>query len=209
MNMRMRLLGSLFGLALAGACAQALAADDSAPIPSKWKPQEINYSYVGFTTAYDCDAAADRVKTILTTLGAHPDTKVRASGCPASRPSRTFFLKITTATPVPVADFKETSADKSRRELLDRLGAKKDISTEEFPATWKSVELSKERRLNIRPGDCELIEGLRDKVLPKLGIKIEEERITCTPNQLDLQPPQLRVSALVPVKSADKPETKS
>jgi hypothetical protein len=197
-----RILSSCLGVMLL--CFGALSLADEAAIASKWQVQEISYSYVAFTTAYDCDAAADKIEAILKTLGAHPNTKARAAGCPGSRPARNFFVTITTAVPVPAADIKEpTDADKSREELLKRLGVKSDISTDEFPATRKSIELSKERRLDIRPGDCELLEGLSKRVLPKLGLKIEEERITCMPNQVSLQPPQLKVSALVPLKSPD------
>lgn len=198
MSMRTRLV-CLIGLAI---CGPSLAADEAA-ITSKWQVQEINFSYVGFTTAYDCTSVADKIKAILTTLGAHPETQVRATGCPTARPSRTFFVRVTAAMPVPAADVKLTDADKSREELLKRLGVKNEFEKEEFPAAWKSIELSKDRRLDLRPGDCELIEELHDEVLPKLGVKIEEERISCTPNQLSLQPPYLRVSALVPLKSPD------
>lgn len=206
MRIRKGLSSPLLGLAMLGVGAQAVAAD-AAAVPSKWQVQEINYSYVGFTTAYDCDSAADKVKLILTTLGAHPSTKVRASGCPLNRPSKTFFLTITAATAVPAADVRQTSTDQSRQELLKRLGKQNELLEQEFPASWQSVDLSKQRRLDIRPGDCELIDGLSDKVLPKLGVKVEEERITCTPNQLGLQPPYLRVSALVPLKSPDAKTT--
>ncbi len=204
MNTRTRLWGPLAGLSLLSVCAHVPA--EEAAIPSKWNIQEISYPYSGFTTAYDCDSAADKVRDILKALGAHESTKVRATGCPASRPSRTFFLTITAATPVPAADVQPTQADKSRQELLQRLGKKNQLLDQEFPASWQTVDLTKERRLNINPGDCELIEGLRDKVLPKLGVKIEEERITCTPNQLSLHPPYLRVSAL---KALPSPDTKA
>lgn len=205
MKMRKLLLGPLAGLALLGFSAHASAADADA-IPSRWKLQEISYSYVGFTTAYNCDAAEDKIKAILTRLGAHESTRVRATGCPGNRPSRTFFVTITAATPVPAADFDESSVDKSRQELLERIGRKNELLDEEFPAAWKSVDLTADRRLDIRPGDCELIEGLHDKVLPKLNVKVEYERINCTPNQLSLQPPQLRVSALVALPSPDAPQ---
>ena len=186
---------------LAGVGASAA---DETPIPSTWKVQEINYSYVGFTTAYDCRSAEDKVKAILKAVGAHPNTKVRASGCDFNRPSRNFFVTITTATPAPIADVKQTQADKSRQQLLQRLGVASDFSTDEFPAVWTSVDLSKDRRLNIQPGDCELLAGLRDQVFPKLGIKVEEDRVTCTPNRLSILAPQLRVSALTALKDPDK-----
>jgi hypothetical protein len=202
MNLRTR--NGLSSLALVGltCIAQGSHAED-APIQSAWKVQEINYSYVGFTTAYDCDSAAEKIKRILNELGAHPNTKVTANGCAFDRPSRNFFITITAATPVPAAEAQQTAADKSKQELLKRLGTKSDISSDEFPAQWKTVDLAKERRLDLRPGDCELMEGLRDKVLPKLGVKVTEDRLRCTPNQVGISTPQLKVSALVPVKTPD------
>jgi hypothetical protein len=203
MKLRKRLLGPLLGLAALGVFAQAAAAEDA--VQARWKVQEIKYSYVGFTTAYDCDSAEHKLKALLTALGAHPDTRVNASGCFNNRPARSFFVTITAATPVPVADFEESKADKSRQELLKRLGVKGSFPEGEFPASWQVVDISKIRKLDIRPGDCELIEGLRDHVLPKLSVKIEEDRVRCTPNQLSIQPPQLRVLALTPMKSPDTP----
>lgn len=47
------------------------------------------------------------------------------------------------------------------------------------------------------------MERLRDDVLPKLSVKVVSARIQCTPNQLSIQTPQLRVSALVPLPKAD------
>lgn len=170
-----------------------------------WKPQEIRYSYVGFTTAYSCDAAEDRLKDMLLKLGAHPQTQVRATGCNMNRPSKNFFITITTATPVAVtAKANATSADKSEQELIKRLGIKGSISDEQFPARWETVNLSTDRKLDLKPGDCELMQGLRDQVLPSLAIKVVTDRVQCTPHHLDIQTPELTVSALVPVPNADK-----
>ena len=73
-----------------------------------WKPVEIKYSYVGFTTAYNCDAFESKVKNILLALGANPLTKVQANGCiDVNRPSRNFFVTITTATPIAASEAKE------------------------------------------------------------------------------------------------------
>lgn len=199
-------------LNLAGLGAPALilalmtlpASAEDTPIQSTWKVQEIKYSYVGFTTAYDCDSAADKIKAILKEVGAHPNTKVTAQGCASNRPARSFFITVTAVTPVPATDAKPTPADESKQELLKRIGIKSDISTDEFPATWKTVDLAKNRRLDLRPGDCELMEGLRDKVLPKLGVKVTEQRLACTPHQVGITTPQLTVSALVPVKTPDQ-----
>jgi len=198
-----------------GAARGSDADHGGAVVQSTWKPVEIRYSYVGFTTAYNCDAAESKLKEILLTLGAHPQTRVVASGCIANRPSKDFFVTITTATPVAAADEAARSSgstargrelSKSERELLDRLGAKKAITSEEFPAIWKTVDLSRDRRLDLQPGDCELMAGLRDEVLPKLSIKVVSDQVRCTPKQLDIRTPELKVSALVPLPSADAPD---
>lgn len=186
------------------------ATEASAPVQATWKTQEIRYSYTGFTTAYDCDAAEDRLKAILRALGAHEQTKVSAQGCNLNRPSRNFFITVTVATPVPLADAPKKTADTtSRDELLKRLGVASKQLDEAFPAEWKTVQLAKDRKLDLQPGDCELMEGLRDHVLPKLSVKVVTDRVECIPRQLSLQTPELTVSALVPAASPDKAADKA
>jgi hypothetical protein len=196
---------TLFFAAFCGSMLLPLAsgAADSAPVQAGWKTQEIRYSYTGFTTAYDCDAAEDRIKAILRALGAHEQTRVSAQGCALSRPSRNFFITITTATPAPIADLSKTPAQTSRDELLKRLGVPGATLEETFPAEWKTIELSRDRKLDLQPGDCELMEGLRDHVLPKLSVKIQADRVQCIPKQVSLRTPELTVSALVPMAKPD------
>src|SRR5262249_24102348 len=170
----------------------------------EWRPQQIRYSYTAFTTAYDCDAAAAKLKDILTTLGAHPQTQVRATGCNLNRPSRMFFISITTATPVAVGEDSRalTTANKSSEQaLIEKLGGKSAV-TEPFGATWQTIDLSADRKLDLQPGDCELMEGLRNHVLPKIGDKVINDRVQCFPNTLSINTPRLEVSALVPVGDA-------
>ena len=201
-------------LLLAAAMPFGIQAGEStagaAPVQAVWQPQEIRYSYTAFTTAYNCDAYESKVKNILKTLGAHPETKVRTSGCDLNRPSRNFFVTVTTATPVPATEeatrrIKASGYSESQQKLLERLGSKKNkISSDPFPAQWQTVDLSTDRKLNLQPGDCELMEGLRDHVLPKLEMKIVSDRVQCTPKQLSIQTPQLKVESMVALPSADK-----
>ena len=198
---------------LAGACMLAAVlsqgayadspADSTGSVQSVWKPVEVKYSYVGFTTAYDCDSFESKVKSILLKLGAAPQTRVQANGCINTRPSRNFFVTVTTATPIPVSEAKEP-ANKATKELTERLTGKKDpLQTDPFPAQWQTVDLSRDRKLDLEPGDCELMEGLKKEVLPKLSVKVLADRVTCTPHDLSIQTPQLTVSALVPLPKAD------
>ena len=185
--------------------AGAAASPDNV-VPAMWKVQRIDFPYQGFTTSYDCRSLEDKVESILETLGAHPDTRATVSGCEFDRVSRSLFLRITTATPVEATpEYKqEIAKDKSRQELLARLGRKSKIDTEEFPAMWKRVELSRDRKLDLAPGDCELLEALRDRAFPKMSIKVVDDAVRCTPNQLGLSTPTLTVEALVKAPSADE-----
>ena len=185
-------------------CGFAASADNAQTVSAGWKVQEIRYSYVGFTTAYSCDAAEDKIKDILVVLGAHPSTRVQAQGCNFNHPSRNFFVNITTASPAPAAEAATPASGKSRQELLQRLGTKNPVGSDQFPAVWKSVDLSKDRQLDLKPGDCELMEGLKQNVLPKLSVKIEDDQVQCTPHQVDISTPELKVSALVPLAPVDQ-----
>lgn len=213
-NATSTLILALLTAAPLGVFAAETAADKDAdgtnPVQSVWQPQEIKYSYVGFTTAYNCDAYESKVRNILKTLGAHPDTKVRATGCDFNRPTRNFFVTVITATPVPatpetIKKIKSAGYSESQQKLLERLGTKNIVGSESFPAQWQTTDLSKDRKLDLQPGDCELMEGLRDHVLPKLDIKVVSDKVSCTPRQLSIQTPELKVSSLVALPSADKP----
>lgn len=201
---RISLLAACVTSALLPLAGNAAVSNDSAAVQSTWKPEEIRYSYMAFTTAYNCDAAEQRLKEILTTLGAHPQTKVQATGCNLNRPSRNFFVTITTAVPVIASEARPSADVKTEQKVIQRMGVKSDFADQQFPAEWKTVDLSRDRKLDLKPGDCELMEGLRDHVLPKLSIKVVTDRVQCMPHTLSIQPPELTVSALVPVASADK-----
>jgi hypothetical protein len=174
------------------------------PARAAWKPQEIRYAYSGFTAAYSCDSAENKLEQILKTLGAHPNTKVRATGCSPSRPSTDFFVTIITATPVPVDGDKSALAGHADGKVLKQLGLDERALTQSFPAQWSTVDLARDRKLNLQPGDCELLEGLREHVLPKLSLQVVEDRVSCTPRQLGIQTPTLKIAALLPSGTVDQ-----
>lgn len=175
-------------------------------VTAMWKVQRIDFPYQGFTAAYECRSLEDKVARILKTLGAHADTRVIATGCEFDRVSRSLFLRVTTATPVEATDEykQELAKDKSRQELIARFGGKNRINMEEFPAVWKRVELSRDRKLDLAPGDCELLEVLRDRVFPKMAIKVVEDGVRCTPYQPGFSTPPLTVDVLVRAPSPDE-----
>ena len=60
--------------------------------------------------------------------------------------------------------------------------------------------------VDLEPGDCELIDELRRKVLPKLAIRVVKDSTHCTPQQLTIGQPQLEVEALVALPKPDEPQ---
>ena len=103
------------------------------------------------------------------------------------------------ATPEAIA---ERDKSKSKRELTARVRARARTPKRStpFPAQWKRVSLSR-GAVDLEPGDCELIDELRRKVLPKLAVRVVKDNTHCTPQQLTLGQPQLEVEALVERRS--------
>jgi hypothetical protein len=57
--------------------------------------------------------------------------------------------------------------------------------------------------LGLSPGDCELIEQIERKVLPKLAVRVVSSDMRCTPNQMSMGQPRLEVEALADLRKAD------
>jgi hypothetical protein len=171
-------------------------------VQAVWQPQEINFQYFGFTTAYQCDALADKVERLLQQVGVHQSVRASGAGCAINKPSRNVSVRITLLAPVEANDQNREAiaANEKNAALLKRLGVKK-ADTDSFPAQWKTVTLSDGRPAMLSAGDCELIEQLRDRVLPKLHVKVVDDNVRCTPHQVSIVRPKLTVSALVPTKA--------
>ena len=209
----MRYEGALLAIlcALPGLLFGAHAAEPGSPEPVQaiWKNQEFAFYFQSQTTFYSCSSLEAKLERILKVLGVpKPYVKVRSVDC-QSGPVRMprVFVKITApveATPEAIAD---RDKGKSKRELAARVrGEKEDPEAlAPFPAQWKVVSLSR-GAADLEPGDCELIDELRRKVLPKLAIRVVKDSTHCTPQQLTLGQPQLEVQALVALPKPDQPK---
>lgn len=205
-------LALLFGMpgiaAAAPTQADKLAVAPAEPVQAIWKHQEIAFYFHSFTTFYSCTGLEGKVERIMLELGVHAKVRVRSADCPYSvaRMPRVAIAVIgpVEATPEALA---ERDKSKSVRELTQRVRGKGKSenpldSLEQFPAQWRRVTLTR-RRLDLQPGDCELIEELQKKVLPKLAVRIVNDDVQCSPNQLTLGQPRLEVEALVEMPKAD------
>ncbi len=183
----------------------AMAGEAPETVQAVWQPQEVSFQYFGTTTAYNCDALSDKVERILKKVGVREGVRVSTAGCRGSRPERSISVRVSMLAPMVVGEQEQQprlSAEKQQA-LIRRVSGKTPVDMAPFAATWETVDLSKDRSLDIQAGDCELLEQLRDGLFSKLRIKILVNQSTCTPHQSTGLPPRLTVSALVPLKKPD------
>jgi hypothetical protein len=67
-----------------------------------------------------------------------------------------------------------------------------------FTADWRKVDLHRQRKLELDPGDCELLQQVRKQLFPKLSVRVQKEGPSCRPGVATRLGPQLSVLALVP-----------
>jgi len=158
--------------ALGGACAAATEERQ----PAVWQTRELNFDYVGFTSRYSCDGLRDRVEQALKTLGARGDLTVTPYPCSTvDRPELLPSLRIKVSTLQPAMAAAEGGTVQAR---------------------WKTVRLAGANGLG--PGDCELAEQIRSRILPLFTTRNLEARTTCVPHQESAGNILLTVDVLVP-----------
>ena len=161
----------ILGVAFSGIAG---AADSQA---AKWATKEVSFTYQGFTTKYSCDGLHDKVRALLLELGARKDDlKVRRSGCTSASG---------VPDPFPGVSIKAT--------VLQPAGAD-DKSP--LQAEWQTVEFRASPTATLDRGDCELVEQLRDKVLPMFTTRNVEVMNNCVPHQLTAGGMMLKLDVL-------------
>ncbi|HKQ13129.1 MAG TPA: hypothetical protein VJT80_06820 [Steroidobacteraceae bacterium] len=169
-------------------------------VEAVWKVQSLSFAYSGYATVYTCDALLAKVRVILQGLGARDTLRIRSMGCSDMVSHGRMEITLESpveATPENVAAL--TTYD-SKQQLVARVRNEQLASAEDvqrFPATWKTVSMTRDRSLKIGPSDCELVEQLRRDVLPQMSIRVEYDRLHCSSVFGNIGQPQLRVAALV------------
>jgi hypothetical protein len=146
-----------------------------------WTPRELSFVYQGFTTTYSCDGLQDKVRSILLELGAREDLKVTETPCAQlGRPEPFPGVRIKMNVLQPAADESATAG------------------TQSVPAHWKRVDLTPDRDAVSAAGECELIEQVRQSILPLFATRNVEYSSNCVPHQLQNGAARLRAEVLVP-----------
>ena len=177
-------------------CATADAASE---VDAIWKPQQLTFSYFGLTSPYACTEFEGRVRQILLVLGAHEKIQIDRRQCSIAAG---MHLQITFMSPVEATpeNIRELTTFDSQEQLIARLKGidlPTAVDLARFPATWQEVSLSRDRRIGLRAGDCELLEQVRRQLLPQVAIRSVPKRLACAQGNLSSRPPPLNVSALI------------
>ncbi len=143
----------------------ATPSDATAPatVSVAWQHQHVKMSYFGFNVLYSCDGLEGQVRRILLYLGARSDLKVSALGCPFAEtaPGRHASIDAQFDIPVPAAD-----------------------TGTSMQAHWVDVTLAPQKPGFMGPGDCELVEALKDLLTKDLHLRRVEYRTSCVPGSL-------------------------
>lgn len=196
-------------LAILGSTSLAPAAEQSAPVQAIWKPQEFTFHYQSFTTFYSCESLEAKLQQILNQLGAKGEVRVRSADC-GRGPVRMPRAEITLISPVEATAeaIAELKKSQGRRELAAKVAgerAKAVELAEQFPAQWTRVTIGRGRGSpTFESGDCELLDQVRRKILPKLSVRVVEDNTPCPPNTSTLTRPSLVVDALIETPKPDE-----
>jgi len=185
--------------------ADAVTSPDAAPTVSAiWLEQDWYQTHVGFTTYYNCDGLRDKVRYLLRQLGVREDLKVFSSGCTSDTGVEQFprlrikMASAVEATPERLAELEE---QREEIELIAKVNEKRadyDQRSLQFAARRRIVEFRDKRGSPVEAGDCEFMETFADEVVPKIGARIVERDIRCTPHQVAMNSILLVVEVLEP-----------
>jgi hypothetical protein len=185
--------------------ADAVTSPDLGPTVSAiWLEQDWYQTHVGFTTYYNCDGLRDKVRYLLRQLGVREDLKVFSSGCTSDTGVEQFprlrikMASAVEATPERLAELEE---QREEIELIAKVNEKRadyDQRSLQFAARRRIVEFRDKRGSPVEAGDCEFMETFADEVVPKIGARIVERDIRCTPHQVAMNSILLVVEVLEP-----------
>jgi hypothetical protein len=156
----------------------AASAANAATVEAVWVEQDIEFTYMPITAIYTCYGFRDKMRWILEQLGARADLKVTPVGC----------TRIPKLEPFPGVKIVGAFAAPAPADARDA-----------FPARVKQVEFRPNLIEGVQDADCELMLQLRDKLFPKLGVKVVDDQMTCIPKRVTPEGLRITVEVLEPV----------
>ncbi|HKQ14392.1 MAG TPA: hypothetical protein VJT80_13240 [Steroidobacteraceae bacterium] len=195
--------GAMFGVSVAADAPSDIPPDT--PIAAIWQIQQIDFLYNSTTVRYSCGNLQRRIAAILQAVGAHASMGVEL-GCRSGELVRYANVHLTLAVPVAATEENIRAATNfdTRDELVARLHQTQLPSAEQivrFPASWRTVALSRSPPLSLGPGDCDLLRAMRDDVFPRLHVRVVSSGLRCGGGADTRIPPRINVNALMPSRT--------
>lgn len=163
-------------------CTAAWADSADGGQAAVWSQKEFKFVYQGFTTKYSCDGLRDKMRSILLEFGARKqDLKISDWGC-AGR----------SGVPDP---FPGVAVKMSVLVPADGAGASGERA---LPSHWQAVKLKLDSSSLSEAGECELVEQVKQKVLPLFTTRNVDFRTDCVPHQLTPGGTELTAEVLAP-----------
>ena len=153
--------------------------------PAVWTPKEIHFVFMGFTAHYSCDGLRDKIQHVLSQLGARDGFKVDYAGCSSSFGKPDPFPGV-----------------RVKMHALQPAGAN-EKSSEVVGAHWRRVDLRLDRDPVWEASDCELLEQIKEKILPLFATRNVDFASNCVPHQAYLGT-RLSADLLFPDPKGDK-----
>jgi hypothetical protein len=172
----------------------------AATVDAIWKTHRVTFQYSSRTTAYSCSGLTAKVKAILRRVGAHQDITVIPSACDDASGLVRLDVEFRAPVQATVASISD-AVDYDAREVLaarlrgERLAAAEDI--ERFAAEWETIALARDRRLNLAPGDCDLLRQILHGLFSRMSVQVTRNQLRCSAAFGNAHPPRLTIAALV------------
>ena len=158
--------------------APELAPRAAGLMPAEWAPKVLKLVYKhGFTTHYSCEGLRDKMKDILTRLGA-VDIRIQSTGC----------INVAGPDVFPGVYVRMNVLQPTHEWALGHT----------VPAHWNRVDLLAGRDPVDAAGDCELIGQIKQEVLPLFVTRNVDYSATCQKQSVLPGATRLTADVLVP-----------
>jgi hypothetical protein len=139
-----------------------------APAEAVWASRQVTFIYQGFTTRYSCDGLREKIRSMLSKLGARR-LLVRTYGC----------TRLTGVEPFP-------GVRATMQVLVPASSHDAEHAASTVPAHWRTVVLMPDNAGREEQGNCELIEQFKETFLPLFTTRHIHYQSNCIPHQLTL-----------------------
>ena len=195
-------------LAMHATAATAAEAREDGEVAAVWKVQQITFEYRGFTTIYSCRSLHGKLKVILMQVGAREGMVLSNYYCDEMSGTARFRIKLEAPVIATAENVQARATHSATDELLAHVNGEQLETVDDvqkFPAVWRTVSFARDRRMQLLPSDCELVNQVRSQILPRLSVRILKDNVFCSPYSGNISAPRLTVAALVAdTRDADK-----